>query len=133
MIVDSSALLAIILKEPEALASATAILQADAARMSTASYVEVALKLDSIENGLDPELDETVAALSIELIPVALEHAAAARLAAVRFGRKQPARLNFGDCLAYGLAKSRGEPLIYKGNDFGKTDLDVIRLDRPRI
>ncbi len=132
VIVDSSALLAIILKEPEAIASATAILRARSAQMSAASYVEVAVKLDSFENGLDPELDETIEVLSIEVVPFALEQAAAARLAAVRFGRKRPARLNFGDCLAYALAKTRNEPLLFKGDDFGKTDLDVIRLDEPR-
>lgn len=132
MIVDSSALLAILLKETEARASATAILKAPAAKMSAASYVEVALKLDSFESGLDPELDGAIDALSIEIVPLTLEHAKAARLAALLFGRKRPAKLNFGDCLAYALAKAQDEPLLFKGDDFGKTDLDVIRLDEPR-
>lgn len=129
MIVDSSALLAIILKESDATLFASAILKSGSPKMSVASYVEVSLRLDTFENGLDPELDETIEALSIEVVPVALEHGVAARLAAIRFGRRHPAKLNFGDCLTYALAKTTDEPLLFKGNDFSRTDLALVVID----
>lgn len=128
MIVDSSALLAIILREAEAEVFEALILGAESPRMSVASYFEVALKLDGKPHGLDPELDRFVEALAIELVPVTTDQAHAARLASVRFGRQQPAKLNFGDCLTYALAKTSNKPLLFKGNDFSQTDLALVRL-----
>ena len=69
--------------------------------------------------------DEIVSQLAIQVEPVTAEHAGAARQAWREFGRgRHPAKLNFGDCLAYGLAKVTGEPLLFKGNDFSQTDIE---------
>ncbi|KPF60051.1 hypothetical protein IP88_16000 [alpha proteobacterium AAP81b] len=123
MIVDSSALLAIILAEPEEEAFSLAIYAAARPQMSAASYLEVALKLDSGATGLDPVLDAALANLDIELVPVSIEQGRLAREANVRFGRESRAKLNFGDCLAYALAKATRSPLLFKGNDFMHTDI----------
>ncbi len=123
MIVDSSALLAIILSEPEEEAFSLAIYQATQPKMSTASYFEVALKVDSREDGIDPVLDSTLNNLGIVLVPVTIEHGRLARDANIRFGRHHLAKLNFGDCLTYALAKATRQPLLFKGKDFIHTDL----------
>ena len=63
---------------------------------------------------------------AVELVPVTPEHANAARRAWRRFGKgNHPAGLNFGDCFAYALAKTAGEPLLFKGEDFAQTDIEV--------
>lgn len=129
MIVDSSALLAIILSEPEERSFSMAIYAAGGAWMSTASYLEVALKIDTREVGLDPVLDATLENLGIALVPVTAEHGRLARTANIAFGRRHPAKLNFGDCLTYALAKSRDEPLLFKGDDFGMTDLALVTFE----
>ncbi len=70
-------------------------------------------------------LDAYLARFDIELVPVTLEQAEAARVAWRRFGKgNHPARLNFGDCFSYALAKTSGEPLLFKGNDFAQTDIE---------
>ena len=126
MIIDSSALVAIVLEEPECDKFIERIAKANRPMMSVISYVEVALRLDGLQGGLDPQLDSIVARLQIELVPVDAQQARAARIAAVEYGRNKPARLNFGDCLTYALAKTTGEPLLFKGDDFGKTDLLLV-------
>jgi len=75
------------------------------------------------------ELDSFVERSAIELVPFDDEHAKRAREAFIRFGRgRHPARLNFGDCVSYALAQARGLPLLYKGEDFAKTDvLSAVR------
>lgn len=100
-----------------------AIYAAEQAKMSAASYFEVALKIDGKEEGLDPILDATLENLGIALVPVTAGHSRLARSANVAFGKKHRAKLNFGDCLTYALAKATGEPLLFKGNDFIHTDL----------
>lgn len=130
MIVDSSALLAIILQEPEEETFLRAVASAVGTRMSVASYFEVALKLDGAEAGFpDPILDKTIERLGISLMPVTVEHSRLARVANLQYGRRQPAKLNFGDCLTYALAKASGEPLLFKGNDFSQTDLRRVAID----
>jgi ribonuclease VapC len=128
VIVDSSALLAIILKEPEAKAFAVAVLKAPQPRMSAASYLEVALRLDRLSRGLDPKLEEALKALAIEVVPVEVTHGRFARDASLAFGPGRAAKLNFGDCMTYALAKASGAPLLFKGNDFDKTDLVVVSV-----
>ena len=125
MIVDSSALLAIILDEPERDFLSTEILMSDAPRMSTASYVECALRLDGqLKFGQDAWLDAAISGLGIALEPLSEQHARLARRAFEMFGKgRHPAALNFGDCLSYALAKATGARLLYKGDDFVKTDL----------
>jgi ribonuclease VapC len=125
LIVDSSALLAIILDEPERDAFVLAALAEDVVEMSTASDVECALRLDGqLRQGQDARLDAAIAHLGIALVAVSEPQARLARRAFEMFGKgRHPAALNFGDCLSYALAKATGRRLLYKGNDFIKTDL----------
>lgn len=130
MIVDSSALLAIVLREDDEARYLRAVSSAVSSKMSVASYVEVALKLDKAEDGaIDPILDATIERLGIVLVPVTVAQSRLARDANLSFGRRHPAKLNFGDCLTYALAKSSSEPLLFKGNDFGKTDLALVTFE----
>ena len=122
MIVDSSALLAILLREAEAAKFSDAIARAGDPKMSAASYIEVALKVDRFSDTPYDELDRTLTALGITLVPVTVAHARIAREAFNRFGRA-PAKLNFGDCLVYALAQTSALPLLFKGNAFTHTDI----------
>lgn len=126
MIIDSSALIAILRDEPEAGALAGAIERAEVRRLSTASYVETAAVID---RAADPvasrRVDQLLVAGGIVMEPVTEQQARIAREAFRDFGRGSghPARLNFGDCFSYALAKALGEPLLFKGTDFGHTDV----------
>ncbi len=113
MILDTSALVAILRDEPEAAAFARAIAAAPVRRLSVVNWLEAAIVIDVREAGLLLE-------------PVDAEQARIAREAYRDFGRGSghPARLNFGDCFAYALAKARSEPLLFKGEDFGHTDVE---------
>jgi ribonuclease VapC len=128
MVIDSSAIIAIVLNEPEADRFQSA-LKSDRKRLvSAASVLESSIVLEHRfgEEG-DRLLDHLIAGLAIEIVSVNLEQLAAARVAHHRFGRgRHKARLNFGDCFSYALAKVSGEPLLYKGNDFALTDLAAI-------
>lgn len=125
MIVDSSALLAVIFGEPDHHRYAAAMVDAAVLRISTANWLEAAMVIDSRRNAVATQRFEDLAAeLAIELVPVTDRLARAARRAYQDFGRgNHPARLNFGDCLAYALAKTEGEPLLFKGADFSRTDI----------
>ena len=125
MIVDASALLAILLDEPEAESFLDAIRSARAPRMSTANWLEVAIRVDRV-NRSDVSLafDMLFKALGIALVAVDVEQAYAARAAFARFGKgRHRAGLNFGDCFAYALAITHDQPLLYKGDDFPHTDV----------
>ena len=126
MIVDSSALLAIILGEPEAEAMTASISGTSARRISAANWLETALVVDGRSSPVaSAQFDELIATLEIEIVPVDAPVATLARAAHRQFGRgNHPARLNFGDCMSYALAKARGEPLLFKGNDFPQTDVE---------
>lgn len=124
MVVDTSALLAILLQEEDAQAYADAIAAAAIAALSAASYVE--LTIVSLSRGVRgrAELEAALADAAIEIVPVTLDQARLAAGAYQRYGKgRHAAALNFGDCFAYALAKSRGEPLLFKGTDFGLTDV----------
>lgn len=124
MIVDTSAIVAILLGEPEAADFIDALLDAPAARMSAATYVEVAVVVDANRDPvLSARFDELAA--EIEVVPMTRDHADTARQAYRDYGRGtgHPARLNLGDCFSYALARESGEPLLFKGNDFVHTDL----------
>jgi ribonuclease VapC len=124
VIVDSSALIAIVQGEPEATVFARLLLDGPS-RMSVASWLEASLVVDSRSATHQQEFAEAIDTLGVELVPVTAEQAQAARAAHRRFGRGSgsPARLNYGDCFAYALARVSGEPLLFKGDDFGHTDV----------
>ena len=124
MIVDTSALIAIILEEPEARRFAKLISSVQRPQMSAVGYVEAALVLSGADR--DEQLDPMIKLLGITLEPVTVEQAKLARDAGRRFGRgHHAAGLNFGDCFSYALAKSARKPLLFKGNDFGQTDVAI--------
>jgi ribonuclease VapC len=132
MIVDTSAVIAILRGEPQAEQLAEAVLAAGGASMSAASYVEAAAVVDRVGDPvLSRRLDELLDVLRIELAPFDAVQAGAARAAYADFGKGSghPAGLNFGDCLAYGLAKATGAPLLYVGDDFAHTDLHSALRD----
>jgi len=123
MIVDASALLAIVLNEPDAATFVEALRASELSAISAAGYVEAGIRADH-----DPErgqfLDILIDAFDIEVAEVTREQAVVARGAYRLYGKgRHPAGLNFGDCFAYALAKARSQPLLYKGRDFVKTDL----------
>jgi ribonuclease VapC len=128
VVIDSSALIALLGMESEAARLATAI-EADATRLiSAASVVEAALVIES-RFGPDGgrELDLLIAKADLSVEPVTAQQADMAREAWRRFGRgRHAAGLDFGDCFSYALAKVTGEPLLFKGTDFTQTDLAVV-------
>jgi ribonuclease VapC len=126
MIIDTSALIAILLDESERGAFEELIAQSPHPRMSAASYLETGVVVDARR---DPKrsriLDSFLAGADITLEPVTAEQAMIARQAYRDFGRGSghPAGLNFGDCFAYALAKACDETLLFKGDDFAQTDI----------
>lgn len=127
MIVDTSAVLAILFHEQDARRYAEALAGAPHCRMSVANYVEAAIVLESRRTtGVGLELDLVVERTPIALVPVTVAHAQAARRAWRRFGKgNHLAGLNFGHCFAYALTESIGEPLLFKGGDFALTDIEA--------
>lgn len=125
MVIDTSALLAILQDEPERRAFNEAIEAAASRAISVASWVEVSMVIET-RTGAEGlrDLDLFVDRARIEITPVDVEQGKAARRAFSRFGKgRHPAGLNYGDCFAYALASHLGEPLLFKGEDFGKTDV----------
>ena len=126
MIIDTSALLAIVLGEPDAGRYEDAIAAAWPRRMSAIALLEAAMVVESRGGAkAGHELDVLLEKAAVELVPVTSEHANAARRAWRRFGKgNHRAALNFGDCFAYALAKTTGEPILFKGKDFTHTDIE---------
>lgn len=126
MVIDTSAMLAILLDEPER-AGYIAAIEKDATRaMSLASFVECSLVLEA-RYGPDGvrDLDLFIARAQVGLVPVDTDQAYVARQAWRKFGKgRHAAGLNFGDCFAYALARTLAEPLLFKGADFALTDVD---------
>jgi len=126
MIVDSSALVAILKNEPEAEAFSRAMEAAKVVRISAATYLETHIVVDGYRNPiLSARLEEILANPGIEIEPVTAEQAKIARQAYRDYGRGSghPANLNFGDCFSYALARDKREPMLWKGDDFGHTDI----------
>ena len=125
MVIDTSAMLAMLLDEPER-AEYIATIEQDATRvMSVASFVECSLVLDARfgPDGLR-DLDLFIARAQVTLVPVDVDQAYVARQAWRKFGRgRHAAGLNFGDCFAYALSRTMAEPLLFKGEDFALTDV----------
>jgi ribonuclease VapC len=126
MIVDTSAVIAILKGEVEASKLATALAQRRTCRMSAANYFEAAVVTDGNRNPvLSRRLDDLLRDAAIVVEPVTLKQAQIAREAYRDFGKgRHRAGLNFGDCFAYALAKDKGEPLLFKGDDFCHTDIE---------
>lgn len=125
MIVDTSAILAILFEEDDAELYARALTQADSCRVSAANFVEAAIVIDAqTKDKGSRQFDAFFRRAAIAIEPVNEEQAHIARQAYADFGKgRHPAGLNFGDCFAYALAKLTGEPLLFKGKDFKKTDI----------
>jgi ribonuclease VapC len=129
MVIDSSALVAILRKEPEAARFTRAILRDSVRLISAANLLEAGIVIDN-QAGLSAgrRLDAFVERAGIGIEPVTEEQVRIARQAYVDYGRgNHPAALNFGDCFAYALAKATGEPLLFKGDDFAQTDVKALR------
>ncbi len=125
MIVDSSALIAILLQEDRAAMAAEALDRSFVRILSAANWLEAAIVIEARKGPAGAiEFDALIEAAAIEIAPVTDEVARAARTAWRQYGKgRHPASLNFGDCFAYGLAKTRGLPLLAVGGDFSKTDI----------
>jgi ribonuclease VapC len=130
IVIDSSAVVASLLEEVEAEDFIALIRASEGRLLSAASYLECAIVLTR-EAGRTLRLEQWIEYFEIEVVAVDFAQARIAADAFQRFGRgRHPARLNYGDCFAYALAASRGAPLLYKGTDFGKTDI-VSALSSP--
>ena len=127
MVVDTSALVAILLQEDDAPRFTAALAAADAPVISAATFAEAGIVI-GLRRGLEGErdLDRLLSKAGIEVVPVDAEQAELARGAYRRFGKGlHPAGLNFGDCFAYALASARALPLLFKGDDFRQTDIEA--------
>lgn len=126
MILDSSALIAILRSESDAAVFADAIAEADIRRLSAANFVEAAALIDGSRDPIaSRRFDELLREATVQIEAVTAKQAQFAREAYRDFGRGSghAAKLNFGDCFAYALAKDTGEPLLFKGDDFRHTDV----------
>lgn len=130
MVIDTSALLSILQDEPERRAFNEAIELTESRVLSAATFVETSIVIESRygAEGLR-DLDLFIAKAEIGLVAVDAEQAQVARRAFSQYGRgRYPAGLNYGDCFSYALARVRGEPLLYKGEDFSRTDVTSVTL-----
>ena len=130
MILDTSAVIAILRLEPEAAEFAAIIEKASQRRISAVSYVVAGAVIDGSKDPVaSRRLDELIEEAEIAIEPVTEAQARIARQAYRDFGRASghAAKLNFGDCFSYALAKSKAEPLLFKGQDFARTDVKVAR------
>lgn len=124
MVVDTSAVIAIMFGEPDAKIYASAMERATARLMATPNMLECSLVADRFLRGAQDELDHLMLRLEIEPVAFSIDHLAIARRAFHRYGKgRHKAALNFGDCIAYALSKASGEPLLFKGEDFRLTDV----------
>ncbi len=133
MVIDTSALLAILQDEPDRRSFTEAIEAAAVRRTSAATFLEASMVLQSRfgAEGIQ-RLDMLIESAGIEVVAVDLVQAKVARRAFVDFGKgRHPAGLNYGDCFAYALARRLGEPLLCKGDDFSRTDLELVPDSAP--
>jgi ribonuclease VapC len=130
MVIDTSAVTAILFDEPEADRFETLIVADHTRLISAASVLESSLVVEArLGDAGGQGLDLMLHRAQVEIIPVDADQVEIARQAFRTYGRgRHPARLNFGDCFAYALSKSSGEPLLFKGQDFGLTDVEACRL-----
>ncbi|MFM7346692.1 MAG: type II toxin-antitoxin system VapC family toxin [Tagaea sp.] len=128
IVVDSSALVAILFAEDDAGRYVEALERAPSAAISAASILETSIVVTRrVGPAGAAELDELIARFGIEIVPFDAAQAALARDAFLRYGKgRHAAKLNFGDCMAYALAKTLDVPLLHKGADFAATDLRTV-------
>jgi ribonuclease VapC len=128
MVIDSSALLAIFLGEPERKAFLDAIVNSEARSISAANVLEAGIVLEAKRGeAAGRELDLFLVKTNVQIVAVDAEQIEIARSTWRKFGKgRHPAGLNFGDCFAYALARSLGEPLLAKGEDFKHTDIELV-------
>lgn len=125
MILDTSALIAVAAREPGFQIYAEAMSRADHSRISAATLVELSIVMErQFSAAIARKCDLLLRSLGVSIEPVTIEQAYLARQAFHDFGRgRHTVGLNFGDCFAYALAKTTGEPLLFKGDDFRQTDI----------
>ena len=132
MVLDSSALLAVLFDEPQRRALTVSIERDPRRLMSSGNVLESALVAEARRG--EPagrELDLLLHRAEVQIVPVDAEHVEIARSAWRRYGKaRDPAGLNFGDCFAYALAAASGEPLLFTGEDFRRTDIAVVELEQ---
>lgn len=133
MVVDSSAVTAILLGESDGPRFAEALSTARRPMLSAANYVEICIvQIRKSAGTALQEVDELIGSAGIEIVPVTADHAQRAREAYRRYGKgNHKAGLNFGDCFAFALAEATGEPLLYKGNDFPVTGIPAVDFPAP--
>lgn len=126
MILDTSAIVAILHDEPDGPTMQDALVGSDATAVSAATLVELGMVMEGRRGPTEiwTRVEELLHDAEVEIVPFTAEHAALAREGWRRYGKgRHPAGLNLGDCFAYALAKSRNEPLLFKGDDFAQTDV----------
>jgi ribonuclease VapC len=128
MVIDTSALVAMLTDEPESARFETAVAADPVRLMSAASYLEAAIVIETrFGEAGGRELDLWLHRADVDVVAVAVDQAEAARVAYRRFGKgRHHAGLNFGDCFSYALAMISGEPLLFKGDDFTHTDISAV-------
>jgi ribonuclease VapC len=128
MIIDRSALIAILLGEPEAELFALLIARDSRRIVSTFTALETSIVIEAKKGDLGGrELDILLDRAKIEIVPLTVEQLEIARSAWRKYGRgRHPAGLNIGDCCSYALSKCCGEPLLFKGRDFSQTDIETV-------
>lgn len=133
MIIDTSAIMAILLGEVQARGMELAM-QADTTRwMSAATFVELSIVASVRGRDGVHDIDRFLIESGIDIIPVTAEHARIARDGFLRYGKgRHAAALNYGDCFSYALAKATGQPLLCKGDDFARTDIDLVPVAEPQ-
>ncbi len=131
MIIDASALLAIVLAEPDAVRYARAIAGSETRHLPSVAWFEASTRVDAKGDAFAvSRFDDFIEDFRIEVVSFTADHAREARRARKLYGKPHhPAQLNFGDCLVYGVAKHEREPLLFKGNDFGQTDIEPALKD----
>ncbi|HTW30512.1 MAG TPA: type II toxin-antitoxin system VapC family toxin [Candidatus Sulfotelmatobacter sp.] len=130
MILDASAIVAVLRAEPDAPQFASAIASARERRVSAVNYVEAAIVIDRGGDAVATRrFDDFFRVSQISVEPVTAKQAKTARYAYRDFGKgRHKAGLNLGDCFAYALAKEMNEPLLFKGNDFNRTDIEAAEI-----
>lgn len=124
IVVDSSALIAILLREPEASTLVEALMAADRVLIGSPTLFEARIVAMGKADRLPRDLEELLFHIGAEIVEFTAAHVDAATDAILRYGKgRHPAALNYGDCMAYAIARVAGCPLLYKGEDFARTDV----------